>query len=441
MPITKIRLAVLPLLVLAAGGCTREDEKSSLLTPPQGFTSDFDADVAIQWMDLVTASIDAEDLNAPEASRIIGYAGVTLYESVVPGMLQRKSLGGQLSGLATISNSSGQQHWPTIANEALATVLTGLFANAQPTTLQAIADLKAAFEVQFATEANSSVIANSVSRGMTVASRINTWIGGDNFATVNDCAYVVPTGPGLWEPTPPAFNPDPIEPCWGSLRTSFLLFASECAPLGFPAYSTDPTSAFALEAMEVYDTVNNLDQAQMDIANFWADGAGSITTPGHWVNITSTVLTDEGSSLDIAAEAYAKVGLAMADAYVSTWSLKYFYNLLRPVTYIQDPAGPINDPAWMSFVTTPDSPEFTSDVAVASAAASYVLTNLFGTTSFTDDTYSPARSFSTFNAAAQEAASAGLFGGTQFRSGIQRGFEQGTCIGQTALQNVDFVKP
>ena len=42
-----------------------------------------------------------------------------------------------------------------------------------------------------------------------------------------------------------------------------------------------------------------------------------------------------------AAETYAKVGIAVSDAFVACWNTKFRYNLLRPVTYIQrliDPA-------------------------------------------------------------------------------------------------------
>ena len=37
----------------------------------------------------------------------------------------------------------------------------------------------------------------------------------------------------------------------------------------------------------------------------------------------------------VAAETYAKVGIAVCDAFIACWNTKYRYNLLRPVTYIQ----------------------------------------------------------------------------------------------------------
>ena len=52
------------------------------------------------WLDLLTTTIRVERTAPPPASRLIGYAGVTLYEALVPGMPDRQSLAGQLNGLS-----------------------------------------------------------------------------------------------------------------------------------------------------------------------------------------------------------------------------------------------------------------------------------------------------------------------------------------------------
>ena len=70
-------------------------------------------------------------------------------------------------------------------------------------------------------------------------------------------------------------------------------------------------------------------------------------------------------SLDSAAEAYAKVGIAVADAFISCWSTKYRFNLLRPVTYVRR----LIDPSWTPLLITPPFPEYTSGHSVQSAAA------------------------------------------------------------------------
>ncbi len=431
-----------------ASGCINENEKESPLhgggTSPE--TSTYGSESAKVWFDLLTSLIDAENLNPPEASRVIGYAGVTFYEAVVQGMPDHMSLGEQLNGLGELPEvDDGLFHWPSVANAAMSLVLTDLFAGAQASTLQAILTLEAQLAAQFAVDENPNVLARSVAQGQDLAGEITDWIADDGFTIWNDCAFTPPMGDGLWVPTPPGFVPNPLEPCWGNLRPFVLLFGAQCAPLAPPPFSRTAGSGFANEALEVYNTVNTLDATQMEIATFWADGAGSLTPPGHWVSITGQVLEQEGEDLDVAAEAYAKVGIGVADAFISCWEIKYFHNLLRPVTYIQDPLGPINDPAWMSFITTPPFPEFTSGHSTQSGAAAALLTDLLGNNvSFVDDTYAavplPPRTFNSFDEAAQEAAISRLYGGIHYRAAIERGLDQGRCVAQTILQDVQFLR-
>ena len=134
-----------------------------------------------------------------------------------------------------------------------------------------------------------------------------------------------------------------------------------------------------------------------------------------------------------AAETYARLGIAIADAFIACWHAKYVYNLLRPVTYLQTQV----DPAWLPQLVTPPFPEHPSGHSVQSGAALTVLTDLFGDRyRFTDHTHDdrglPPRSFRSFSDAAQEAAISRLYGGIHFRPAIELGLAQGNQIGQAA---------
>src|SRR5688500_2549379 len=50
------------------------------------YTENYDPSVAVDWMELLYERIEAERISAPAASRFYSYAGVTVYEAVVPGM-------------------------------------------------------------------------------------------------------------------------------------------------------------------------------------------------------------------------------------------------------------------------------------------------------------------------------------------------------------------
>ena len=73
------------------------------------------------------------------------------------------------------------------------------------------------------------------------------------------------------------------------------------------------------------------------------------------------------------------------------------------------------------------------------AAAAAVLTHLFGENfAFTDTAHEdegmPGRPFASFRAAAEEAGISRLYGGIHYRAAIERGLEQGACIGATTLR-------
>jgi hypothetical protein len=203
-----------------------------------------------------------------------------------------------------------------------------------------------------------------------------------------------------------------------------------------PEYSEEPGSAFYTEAYEIYSITQELTAEEREIARFWADDPFRTATPaGHSVSILTQVLEQEQATLDIAAEAYAKVGIAVADAFISCWRDKYQYNLVRPVTYIQN----VIDPNWTPPLITPPFPEYPSGHSTESSAAAEILTALFGEEyAFTDHTHdewglSP-RSFDSFGGFAEEAALSRMYGGIHYRSAVEQGREQGSCVANRVNQ-------
>ena len=71
---------------------------------------DLAPDSAIEWINTLYARIQADGVNAPAASRLYGYAAVSLYESTLPGMPDNNTLIGQIASLLqknAISDSLG----------------------------------------------------------------------------------------------------------------------------------------------------------------------------------------------------------------------------------------------------------------------------------------------------------------------------------------------
>jgi PAP2 superfamily protein len=408
--------------------------------PPDRVSSD----VASAWFEELYDVVKAESTAPPPASRIYGITAVALYESIVTATRENRSLVGQLNELPPLPrpNKHKKYHWPAVANIVLANTIRGLY----PTISQASLDAINALEESIASEQRDSVpprvYERSVAHGLAVAGAILDWASTDGFSTYNNCAYVPAPVPGAWKPTPPAFNPNPLQPCWGFLRP-MVLTEGECPPPPHPAFSTDAGSDFYAAGLEVRDVVLGLTEAQKTIASYWADGPGSTGTPtGHWIAIVSQFARNDELSLAEAAEAYARVGIAIHDALIACWSAKYTFNLQRPVTYVNENI----DAGWLPFIGTPAFPSYTSGHSTQSGASARILTDMFGSKSFTDTTHvdhglvppQEPRTFASFEEAAAEAAVSRLYGGIHFSFDNEEGLGAGQCIGQAIQDRVRF---
>jgi PAP2 superfamily len=406
---------------------------------------DFPSDVASVWFDTLYDVIKSEVTAPPLASRIYGISAIALYEAIVPGTLHHRSLVGQLNDLASVPQpkNNKKHHWPTVANAALARMIRGLFPALTSESLQTIDTLEQRFADQFQAEVKPKDYEHAVAHGQAVADAILAWAATDGYSTVNNCPYVPNPVSDAWEPTPPGLVATPLHPCWGQLRPMVLASGADCAPPGHPEFSTDFSSEFYTDALEVYHTGLTLTEEQQIIAQYWADGAGTTgTPPGHWIAIIGQLARHDSLSLAAAAEAYARVGIAVTDAFIVCWHAKYLYNLQRPVTYIQD----YIDGSWLPYLVTPPFPTYTSGHSVQSGAAAAVLSDMFGVKAFTDTLHADhglvptleARSFSSFEAAAAEAAVSRLYGGIHFAFDSDDGLATGQCIGQAITDHVHF---
>jgi hypothetical protein len=187
------------------------------------------------------------------------------------------------------------------------------------------------------------------------------------------------------------------------------------------------------EALDTYNTVNAQDPEWQAIALFWADGpVATGTPPGHSMMICKQIIEQEGFNLAVAAEALARTGMAVHDAFISCWDTKYTHWWLRPESYINRVIHLSGD--WVPFLfPTPNFPEYTSGHSTEAGAASKVMFDMWGDIPFTDHTHDaiglPPRSFNTFAEAALEAVVSRKYGGIHYNHGNNDGYEQGVAIG------------
>ena len=168
----------------------------------------------------------------------------------------------------------------------------------------------------------------------------------------------------------------------------------------------------------MYAVSQALTAEQKRIADFWADGVGTVTPPGHWNRIALDLVRAPGWSTAGTSLLFSALNTAQADAFIACWDAKYAYWTLRPVTAIRLRI----DPAWSSYIVTPPFPSYVSGHSTTSAAASTVLGAFF-----------PARA-GELEAMAEEAAASRLYGGIHFRSDNDAGLKLGRRVGTAAAQ-------
>lgn len=254
------------------------------------------------------------------------------------------------------------------------------------------------------------------------------------------------TQPGMWSPTPPAFSP-PVGLNFAFVTPFAMTSPSQFRPGPPPALDSAEYTAAFNEVMAVGGTDSSVRTAdQTAYARFWADLPGvTFTPPGHWNQIAEDAAMSRRLTLPAEAHLFALLDIALADAGISCWETKNFYDFWRPVTAIRagDSDGnplTVGDPNWTPLWATPAFSSYTSGHATFSAAAAAVLDSVFGANFSFSDTGDPTeglvpRHFTSFDQAAAEAAASRMYGGIHFRFDNETGLRVGGEVGRYVLQH------
>lgn len=387
------------------------------------------ADLVTDWNDLLLTVIRSTATNPPRATRAIAMMNTAIYDSV-------NAINGNYEVYRVdITPPNGSS-----AEAAVAAAARRVLIHLYPAQTSTFDD---AFNQDMLGIPDGSGKTDGVALGEYVADRIIEWRSTDGANVV--VPYTPATGPGEWQPTPPAMAPAllpnwPYVTCWGMIN------GQQFRGSGPP----DLTSAAYTKAFNDVKTLGaktgstrTADQSQ--IAQFWADGGGTETPPGHWIAIAVDIAKARGNTLDENARLFALLSICLADAAICSWDNKYAFDDWRPITGIRnaDTDGNPNttaDPAWESFITTPPFPSYTSGHSTFSGSASRALALFFGTDeiSFTTDSDGlpgVTRSFTKLSDAASEAADSRLYGGIHWYYDNDDGLAAGLLIATFVYEN------
>ena len=437
----KILVMVFALTILHS--CTEKAEPISISS------EDLHASV-----DRVTEIMIHDIFSPPVASRIFTYPNIAAYEIIALENTDYLSLAEQLTDFQPIpkpkkSTTVNYQVAAMVAHMELSKKL--IFSEDRMEMLRD--SLYGIWNAK-----NPALFNDSKVYGEEVAQHVTEWMNKDNYNQTRTMPkFTVDTDdPTRWQPTPPAYM-DGIEPHWNKIRPFVIDSAAQFKPEPPPAFSLEKGSDFFKELEEVYRISNQItakgdESEEIKIAQFWdCNPYVSVTrghlmfatkkiSPGaHWIGITKIASRKTNSDFDKSLYAYTKASIAMADAFISCWDEKYRSNLIRPETLINEHI----DENWTPVLQTPPFPEYSSGHSVVSGAASTVLTEIFGEDfSFDDDTevaYGlPIRSFTSFKAAADEAAISRMYGGIHYRAAVEIGVKQGRDLGKFVVDNLQM---
>ena len=296
-------------------------------------------------------------------------------------------------------------------------MLKVLFPAAVAEITQRAAELR--YAALWSCKAAASDIAAGLALGKSIAAVFVARAGADGMRTAGgtsaqwqafaDSAVAHGEIPWASQETPPR---PPMLPNFGLVQT-WLMTPTEVVSERPPAPPSTSSSQMQQEVAEVRQTVEGLSETQRAIAFKWNDGAGTYAPPGHWNDITAERIRDARMSEVRAARTFALLNMAMHDAGVGCWGVKFLYFNPRP--------GQL-DPSIKTVIGLPNFPSYPSGHSTFSSAAAVVLSHLF-----------PAGT-SDFEAMKEEASISRLYGGIHYRSDIERGKEHGARIGGYAVR-------
>jgi len=407
------------------------------------------ADVVYQWyhfMSVLQRPVNPQP--SPFVSgRAFAYIGIGLFESVQPGINGGSSFGPKLFEMPAMpkSDHSKDYLWSASANAALASLFKLFLANLSAADKASIDANELAISNQLKLTTSDDVLKRSEAFGRSIATAIYNWSTTDNFS-ITSGTYTPLNEPWAWVPTPPNFPTAVADNLQYSRPLLKFSLDATAPPIPVP-YSEDPNSGFYKASMEVHDLGGTLTAtaANKATANWWADAGGpgvGLPAPYHILSIITSVLESQNSGLWKAAEVYAKTGIALKDAPIIVFRAKYQYNLLRPITYIQRHI----DANWLSHLTTPPYPDYSSGLAGFYSPIVQVLITEFGDIPVTDDTYGwrgvPARQYNTLSQLRAEAAVSRVYAGIHYRFtqnvSISMGIDLGNEIAKVRVVGPEY---
>jgi len=337
------------------------------------------------WQGTAATLVMQANLPAVVAARAYSLVGVAQYLAV------RQAEGAnRWDGEEERGRWSGRDADRGAVAGASVVVLTYLF----PTRAQSLEDMVTALR-SVGSDRSQRAFARGEAVGRAVGAGIVRRAMADGFAT--PFTGTIPVGAGFWfsEANPPSVAGGSL----AGVRPWFLSSPSQFRPAPPPAFGSPAFQAGLAEIRAISDTRT---PAQVQIAASWAQGVGTPTTPGLWLQVATDGITRHGFSERGATHLYALLSATMFDAQIGCWDAKETYWTIRP--WQADHAITV-----VAAVGKPNHPSYPSGHSCLSSSAAEVLSASF-----------PAQR-AQLDAMVIEAGLSRMYGGIHYRFDIEAG--------------------
>src|SRR5262252_855704 len=238
------------------------------------------------------------------------------------------------------------------------------------------ADLDAAFTKSLnAIIASAQAKAEGTATGEVAAATLIAARAGDGLEA--SLPYTPGNGPGVWQPTPPAFLAA-LTPWLGQMRPFTMKGADQFLPAG-PTPLTSERWVAEYNIARLFGDTNSTVRtgAQGEIGLFWAVHTGQQYSRafGYLAQNYRLDVMDSARLLAVLWTGYADTGIAC-------WNAKFTYNFWRPVTAIRAGGGNpelAGDPNWTLLGTTPSHPEYPAAHGCVTGTVSDLIEDFFKT--------------------------------------------------------------
>ncbi len=204
-------------------------------------------------------------------------------------------------------------------------------------------------------------------------------------------------------------RPVGLTPLFGKVRMWNVDSVENVRPIPPPALDSE---VFLKDITILKDHADNMTEEKRKIANFWQDGLGTYTPPGHWNRFANGFIVESKMNPLRSARTLAYLNMAIMDAGISCWDAKYYYHYPRPIQIIN---------GFKTIAGTPNFPSYTSGHSVFSAAGAEVLAHFF-----------PEKA-SLVRGWAEEAAISRVYGGIHWTFDATIGTDQGKKVAQFTI--------